>query len=165
MADRNDFETAAKDFAARVIADVHAVDLITRLAGQYDTVAEVRHGDADDAAALAAALDTLGIGTVSDDDADETSLWDVERVAREYVGGYGAGVEKVVTVTLAGGGPSGWIEFRIDTDNEVTGATVFYCDWFETPYPVVLSGDDLDAAEAAYRPVDLLAAFDEPARY
>lgn len=65
--------------------------------------------------------------------------------------GYGTDTRTVVRVTLAGGGPEGWIDFTLDERKALIGAEVGYRDWWQTAITTPLTDDQAAAAYSLYR--------------
>jgi len=153
----------ARQFISEVVREVNDADRLTRLLTEAGnpahrdlTIAEWAEEAPDDYSDAVAIADRLGFDLPGGD----TLTYDAEVTLSDFLlesGGYGANVYKTVRVTLAGGGPAGWIEFTVDPeDDSLIKASVGYCDWFQTPVVEVLSDGDADRAFARYR-ADLLA--------
>ena len=142
-----DYAKAAAQFHESVIADLEAAHgihqwLADHFRGFNATLADWRdsedEGERDDYAELAGHVATLDLwlGDVELGDITPGMLEESLTTWRhEY--GYGLDIKTVVRVTLAGGGPAGWLDLTYSKDDrghlQIDKAEVAYCDWFQTP--------------------------------
>lgn len=142
-----DYQTEARKFFTSVRDGLHnEQDLIELLDAADGTLAEWREDNPD-----AIEADRLATEIGFDIPHTDDYCWQAADALREYLsetGGYGADVYKTIRIILAGGGPSGWIEFTVDQDGGLRGARVGYVNWFQMPVEFDL--DDADA-EFAFR--------------
>lgn len=61
----------------------------------------------------------------SDSEAIDNALHEIGNFALEFE------TYKVLKILLSTGGPADWIEVKIDNDDDVTGMTYHYADWFD----------------------------------
>lgn len=144
MPDTN-YAVKAKEFFDNVVADLTKEQRLTDLleAGE-GTLTDWRENNPDDAAEADALAAELGFDIPNTDDL----VWQAADAFREHLwetGGYGADVFTTIRVTLAGGGPAGWVEFTVDKEDGLRSARVGYQDWFQTPVEF-----DLDDTAAQY---------------
>lgn len=150
MKTQEDYEKAAKRFIDGVVDEITDATELTRILNEGDgTLAEWREANPEVAAEADRLAERIGFDIPNSDD----SVWQACDALREFLsetGGYGADVTRRVTVTLAGGGPSGWIEFIVDSDGDLVSASVSYCDWFQTPVTMDLLYTEALAAYDRY---------------
>ena len=48
-----------------------------------------------------------------------------------YEQAYGISKYSLIKIELSGGGPSSWLEVKLDDENEVMKVTYFFADWFD----------------------------------
>lgn len=150
-----DYTTAANTFIDAVTSEVDNARRLTSILRDIDgTLAEWREENPAEAAEADRLAEALGFDIPNTDDCGWQAYSEFQDFLTETAG-YGAEVTRKVTVTLAGGGPSGWIDFTLDNEDRLLEASVSYCDWWQTPVTTVLSYDDAMAAYDRYR-VDIL---------
>lgn len=150
--ERNQYDDAAEAFYAREVDTLVAFDTLARWTRWYNTVAEAVAAEGRKTVdEIVRTLDLVWFISQQGDDGADITLDDLVQHAREGNDGYGADVRQVVRITLAGGGPAGWIDFTL-YGGEVEEAEVAYCDWFQTPRTFPLTGVALDAAIDLYCP-------------
>lgn len=150
------YEKAGRVFYDNIVADLTKEQLLTEILDAADgTLTEWRENNPKAAAEAEALAKALGFDLPHTDD----YCWQAANAFRESLyetGGYGADVFTTVRVTLAGGGPAGWIEFTVDQDGDLRTATISYVDWFRTPITFDLDDDTAAFAYSRYS-ADVLA--------
>lgn len=143
MTRETEFDEAAARFQASVIEELRAADALYDLLSEVELLhpepmrlGDVRdHDEADPDlfGRIAEAVDVLDLYPA--DELPDVSVDDLTEALdtwrHEY--GYGMEVRKLVRITLAGGGPAGWIDVVYDSDMNICSAEVAYCDWFKEP--------------------------------
>lgn len=95
--------------------------------------------DADTVDELVTLADHAGID-IDADELDSTDGWcNIHEAALSSWSGYGVTVDRLVRVTLAGGGPAAELVFTIDGRGDVRGAAIHASDWFTEPHVVSLN--------------------------
>ena len=149
------YEKDAAEFIANVLTDLDASkDLVEILDAADGTLAEWREANPTEAATADDLAEIIGFEIPNTDD----YVWQAREALDLHLidtAGYGYDAYKTIRVTLAGGGPSGWIEFTFDTDGGLTETVIGYCDWFQTPVTRTLSDAQGLAAYDRYR-IELL---------
>ena len=141
------YQADAATFTKHVVGQIEAATRLRALcenrADLNAPIPDVQDSDGFTVRALAAEVD---LPFLSDDTYGDL----LERLDD---GEWGYGITKLtgVRVTLAGGGPAGWIDFTVDADNALVRAEVFYCDWFQHPVGTVLSEQAAEDAARVYR--------------
>jgi hypothetical protein len=145
-----EYKAAAKRFHDSIVDDLTKEARLTALLQDGDgTLTEWRENEPEDAAEAEALAKTLGFDIPHTDD----YVWQAANAFQEFLwetGGYGADVYTTVRVTLAGGGPAGWIEFTVNQDGDLRGARVGYVDWFQLPVEFDLDDDTAEFAFSRY---------------
>lgn len=152
------YAEAANRFIADVLIEIDAATNLARLLEAHDdslTLAEWRETDPVTAVMADELAEQIGFDLPNTDD----YVWQAVDALNDHLiqtAGYGFDVHKIVRITLAGGGPAGWIDFTLDGGGELRGAAVSYCDWWQTPVTRELTVDEAAAAYDRYR-VELIA--------
>jgi hypothetical protein len=154
---REDYEISARQWFTSVRDGLRDEQALVEILGAADgTLAEWRESYP----LIAAEADRLAAEIGFDIPNTDDYVWQAREALDDFLretGGYGADVFSTVRVTLAGGGPAGWIDFRLDRDGELVSATVVYCDWFQAPIEFELDDSDAEFAYSRYY-VELIAA-------
>ena len=155
MTDTTNYETQAKAFTDYIIKEtLEAQALATILANGDGTLYEWRENNPEEAAEADRLAEAIGFDIPNTDDL----VWQASEALQTHLaetGGYGYDAYKVIRITLAGGGPAGWIEFRLDCDGGLDRAEIGFVDWFKEPVVTTLSEDVALAAWDRYN-VDLI---------
>ena len=155
MTDTTTYAAEAKAFTDSVIKEtLDAQALATILANGDGTLYEWRENNPEEAAEADRLAEAIGFDIPNTDDL----VWQAAEALQTHLaetGGYGYDAYKVIRITLAGGGPAGWIEFRLDIDGGLDRAEIGFVDWFKEPVVTTLSEDVALAAWDRYN-VDLI---------
>jgi hypothetical protein len=150
MTDTTNYETQAKAFTDYIIKEtLEAQALATILANGDGTLYEWRENNPEEAAEAERLAEAIGFYIPNTDD----FVWQAAELLQTQLaetGGYGYDAYKVIRITLAGGGPAGWIEFRLDSDGGLDRAEIGFVDWFKEPVVTTLSEDVALAAWDRY---------------
>ena len=156
--DTTTYAEDAKRFFANVAGDIAASAALARILDEADdsgTLADWREADPETAAEADRLAEAIGFDLPDTDD----YVWQAREALTVHLtetAGYGVDVHKVIRVTLAGGGPSGWIEFTLDgEDGSLIRTEIAFCDWFQEPIRTTLTREEGLAAYDRYQ-VDLL---------
>lgn len=156
MAEREDFEGSAREFANRVVAEGENFGRLGDLLGSA-TVALMSEWAEEDPEAYTEAESCAAALGVDWPGATDDAVWQVQEKlddwAREQ--GYGFTVRTLVRVELMGGGPAGWLEFTID-GREIVKGVACYSDWFMPTHRVELDDNECDELARLYS-VDMVA--------
>jgi hypothetical protein len=156
MPDPEQYYKDAKRFIGNVISEADASQRLAAILGNADgTLAQWREAKPEEAAEADRLAEAIGFDIPNTDD----YCWQASEALTDHLyetAGYGIDRHRVLRITLAGGGPSGWIEFTLDSDDNLEKATVSYCDWFREPITHILNETEAQTAYDRYY-VDLLS--------
>jgi hypothetical protein len=155
MTTQNDYQADARQFVASFRDGLrHEIGLVELLQNADGTLADWREAFPTEATEADRLAEEIGFDIPNTDD----YCWQAAEALDEHLsetGGYGYSVHKVIRITLAGGGPAGWIDFTVDENATLLTAVVNYQDWFQTAITFTLSDTEAESAYNRYN-VDAL---------